>query len=169
MARGLYPISCNNLCSHAKSIQLCLTLWDPMDGSPPGSSVHGDPPGKNTGVGFHALLQGIFLTQGLNPCLLCLLHWQVGSFPLALHGNLMEYNLLKKEKEKAESLCYTTDCWLSGVLQAPPWNCPGKKTGVGCHFLFQGIFLTQGSNPCHLHWQMDSWLLSHQGSPYMWY
>ena len=81
-----------------------------MDGSPPGSSVHGDPPGKNTGVGCHALLQGIFLTQGLNPCLLCLLHWQVGSFPLALHGNLMEYNLLKKEKEKAESLCYTTDC-----------------------------------------------------------
>ena len=31
-----------------------------MDGSPPGSSVHGDSPGKNTGVGCHALLQGIF-------------------------------------------------------------------------------------------------------------
>ena len=39
-------------------------------------------PGKDTGVGCHALLQGIFLTQGLNPCLLCLLHWQVGSLPL---------------------------------------------------------------------------------------
>ena len=37
-----------------------------MDCSPPGSSVHGDSPGKNTGVGCHALLQGIFLTQGLN-------------------------------------------------------------------------------------------------------
>ena len=32
--------------------------------------------GKNTGVGSHALLQGIFLTQGLNLHLLCLLHWQ---------------------------------------------------------------------------------------------
>ena len=38
-----------------------------MDCSPPGFSVHGDFPGKDTGVGGHALLQGIFLTQGLNP------------------------------------------------------------------------------------------------------
>ena len=42
-----------------------------------------DSPGKDTGVGCHFLLQGIFLTQGSNPCLLCLLHWQVGSLPLA--------------------------------------------------------------------------------------
>ena len=42
-----------------------------------------DSPGKNTGEGYHALLQGIFPTQGSNPCLLCLLHWQVGSLPLA--------------------------------------------------------------------------------------
>ena len=40
-------------------------------------------PGKNTGVGCHFLLQRIFLTQGSNPCLLCLLHWQVDS--LASH------------------------------------------------------------------------------------
>ena len=46
------------------------TLCDCMDCSPPGSSIHGDSPGKNTGVGFHALLQGIFATQGLNPGLL---------------------------------------------------------------------------------------------------
>ena len=38
-----------------------------MDCSPPGSFVHGDFPGKNTGVGCHALLQGIFQTQGSNP------------------------------------------------------------------------------------------------------
>ena len=37
-----------------------------MDCSPPGSSVHGDSPGKNTGVGCHVLLQGILLTQGSN-------------------------------------------------------------------------------------------------------
>ena len=46
--------------------RLCLTLCDPVDCSPPGSSVHGDSPGKNTGVGCHALLQGIIPTQGLN-------------------------------------------------------------------------------------------------------
>ena len=55
---------------------LCLvtqsypTLCDPMDCSPPGSSVHGDSPGKNSGVGCHALLQGIFPTQGSNSGLL---------------------------------------------------------------------------------------------------
>ena len=47
--------------------QSCPTLCDPMDHSPPGSSVHGDSPGKNTGVGCYALLQGIFPTQGSNP------------------------------------------------------------------------------------------------------
>ena len=35
---------------------------------------------------------------------------------------------------------------------------------VGCHFLLQGIFLTQGLNPYHLHWQVDSLQLSHQGN-----
>ena len=49
-----------------------------------------------------------------------------------------------------------------------PWDSPGKNTGIGCHFLLQGIFLTQGSDPClpHLlHWQVDSLPLSHPGSP----
>ena len=46
-----------------------------------------------------------------------------------------------------------------------PWNFPGKNIGVGCHFLLQGIFLTQGLNLCLLHWQVDSSPLSHQGSP----
>ena len=47
--------------------QSCPTLCDLMDCSPPGSSVNGDSPGKNTGVGCHAFLQGILPTQGLNP------------------------------------------------------------------------------------------------------
>ena len=52
------------LCLDAQS---CPTLWDPMDGSLPGSSVHGVSPGKNTGVGCHVLLQEIFTMQGSNP------------------------------------------------------------------------------------------------------
>ena len=47
--------------------QLCLTFCNPREGNPPGSSVHGGSPGKNTGVGCHALLQRIFPTLGLNP------------------------------------------------------------------------------------------------------
>ena len=47
--------------------QSCPTVCDPLDYSPPGSSVHADSPDKNTEVGWHALLQGIFTTQGLNP------------------------------------------------------------------------------------------------------
>ena len=54
----------HTLCLVAES---CLTLCDPMDCSPPDSSVHEDSPGKTTGVGCHALLQGIFPTQGWNP------------------------------------------------------------------------------------------------------
>ena len=43
---------------HAESIQSCPTLWDPVDCSPPGSSVHGDSPGKNTGVGAMPFSRG---------------------------------------------------------------------------------------------------------------
>ena len=51
----------------ARLLQWCPTLCDPMDCSPPGSSVHGDSPGKNTGVGCHALLQGLFPHPGIKP------------------------------------------------------------------------------------------------------
>ena len=44
-------------------------------------------PGTNTRVGCHSLLQGIFLSQGPNPCLFCLLRWQVGSLQLSHLGS----------------------------------------------------------------------------------
>ena len=37
-----------------------------------------------------------------------------------------------------------------------PWNFLGKGTGVGCHFLLQGLFPTQGLNLRLMHWQADS-------------
>ena len=54
------------------------------------------------------------------------------------------------------------------------WDFPGKNTGVGCHFLPQGIFLTQRWNLgllCLLHWQVDSLPLHYLGSPilFVWY
>ena len=62
----LFPdIQAPVLCTvHSCSV---VSLCDLMSCSPPGSSVHGDSPGKNTGVGCHALLQDIFPTQGSNP------------------------------------------------------------------------------------------------------
>ena len=63
--------------------QSFLTLCNPMDCSPPGTSIHWDSPGKNTGSGCHALFQGIFPIQGSNPGLLncrqilyCLIYFQ---------------------------------------------------------------------------------------------
>ena len=57
---------------------------------------------------------------------------------------------------------------------ATPWTvthqapvsvgCSRQESGVGCHFLLQGIFPTREANPCLLHWQVDALLLSHPAS-----
>ena len=52
---------------HGKSPQSCLTLCDAMDSNLPGFSVHKDSPGRNTGVGCHALLQRIYPNPGIEP------------------------------------------------------------------------------------------------------
>ena len=54
---------------------------------------------KNTGVDCHALLQGIFPTQGQNPCLLSLLHWQAGSLPLVTPGQAIRFHRQKRMTE----------------------------------------------------------------------
>ena len=71
-----------------------------MNCSPPGFSVHEDSPGKNTGVGCYARLQGIFPTQGLNPCLLCLLHCRQILYPLSHLGT--PYDGYTKDRYGAE-------------------------------------------------------------------
>ena len=57
-------VCCTVLCLVTQS---CPTLFNPVDCSPPGSFVHGDSPGQNTGVDNLSLLQGIFPTLGSNP------------------------------------------------------------------------------------------------------
>ena len=52
--------------------------------------------------------------------------------------------------------------WLHGLKPIRllcPWDFPGKNTGMGCHFLLQGIFPTQGLNLHLFHWQVDSFYL----------
>ena len=77
---------------HAKSLQshgTLQTLCKPMDCCPWGSCPW-DSPGKNTGVGCHAPLQGIFPTQRSSLSLQCLLHWQAGSLLLKPREKLQE-------------------------------------------------------------------------------
>ena len=74
---------CVCVCIHLVA-QLCPTLCDLIDCSPPCSSAHGDSPGKNTGVGCHAFLQGIVPTQGLN---IGLSHWRWILYHLSHQGS----------------------------------------------------------------------------------
>ena len=72
-------------CVHAKSLQQYLTL-QPSRLSPARLLCPWDFPGKNTGMGCHAVFQGIFPTQGSKQGLLCLQHWQASSLPLLPPG-----------------------------------------------------------------------------------
>ena len=94
--------------------QSCLTPYDPARLLCPW-----DFPGKNSGVGCHSLLWGIFPIQGSNPCLLYLLHWQVDSLPLAPHGNplcLWKYYLYMPDFSVFSSHILSF-CYLSQVKQ----------------------------------------------------
>ena len=106
---------------HAKLLQSCLTLCNPMDYSPPGSSVHWDSPGKNTGMGSHALLQGIFLTEGLNPYLSYAL---VGMF-LALLG-------FPSGSDGTESDCNAGDLGSIPGLERSPGRGHGNPLQYSC-------------------------------------
>ena len=105
------------------------------------------------------------LIQKANPGLLLRLHWQAGSLPLS-HLGIPLSHMKVKESEVAQScptLCDPMDCSLPGFSVRGIF--PGKSTGVGCHFLLQGIFLTQGWNRGLLHCRQTLYPRSHQGSP----
>ena len=116
----------------AKSLQSCLTLCDPKDCSPPAFSAHGRQ-GKNTGVDCHALLQGIFPIQGLNLCLLCLLHWQAGSLPLVPTG---------KPILMTGSASFFFLILLSSIIKRDPWLVPVYLSNPLSASLFTGRVFT---------------------------
>ena len=112
--------------------QSCPTLSYPMDCSPPGSSVHGDSIGKNTGVGCHALLQGNFPTQGSNPGLL---HCRWILYHLSHQGSPKEYicmanlrsdifyNLSKGRKRRGQQRMR----WLDGITDSMDMGLGGLR------------------------------------------
>ena len=74
------------VCLHAKPLQLCLTLYDPMDCSPPGPSVHGILQARILEwVGYFLLQESSW--PGNWTCVLSLLHWQADSLPLCHLGS----------------------------------------------------------------------------------
>ena len=114
---------------------------------PPGFSVHGDSPGRYPGVGCYALLQGIFLTQGWNPRLLCPLpirwilylqsHWgsprcRVSAAAAAAAKLLQSCPTVRPHRRQPTRLLRS-------------WDSPGKNTGVGCLFLLQCMKLKSES------------------------
>ena len=176
----------------------------------PGSSVHRISQAR---ILEYFILQGIFPTQGLNPCFLSLLHCQADSLPLShqesphllnkisiiikvslsywkmeTHSNIFAWEIPQTEEPRGLPsiglkrvgydsstqqqlllalvwyICYTlmNQCvcvLLSSVMSNSlqpyglqstrllcPWNFLSKNTAVGCHFLLQGIFPTQGLN-----------------------
>ena len=102
-------------------------------------------PGKNTAVGCHSLLQGIFPTQESNPHLLCLLigkQFLTTSTAWEAHkkGSYCDFLGSLSFAAAAESLrsCSTLCDPIDRIPRLPrPWDSPGKNTGVGCHFLLQ--------------------------------
>ena len=77
------------VCVCGQSFRSCPTLCDPMDCSPPGSSLLGILQAKILEWVAMPYLQGIFPTQGSNPSLSGFLHWQAGSLPLVPPGKPM--------------------------------------------------------------------------------
>ena len=78
--KGYFSEFCVCCCMHACSVM--SDSLQPHGVGPTKLLCSWNSPGKNTGVGCHFILQGIFPTEGLNPCLLGLLHWQADSLPL---------------------------------------------------------------------------------------
>ena len=113
-----------------KSESVSPTLCNSMDCSPPGWLLcPWNSPGKNTGVGCHSFLQGIFPAQGLNPGLL---HCRQILFCLSHQGspqNKRTNKYILKKQPPLDVLC--------------PWDSSGKNTGEGCYVLLHSTANSQ--------------------------
>ena len=143
---------------HSSPSYMCVCLvaqlWLTLCHTPARILCPWDSSGKNSGVGSHSLLQGIFLTRGSNLGL--------------LHCRQILYHL---NHQGRPTLLYQSESHsvMSDYLQPhglyKPWNSLGQNTGVGRLSLLQGIFSTQGSNSGLPHCRQFLYQLSHKGSP----
>ena len=95
----------------------------------------------------------------------CFWYWRkLKCHPFDIIINWQMLSLWHNSAQLHPTLCGPTDC--SPPVSSVHRNSPDKNTGAGCHFLFQGVFPTQGLNLCLLHCQVDSLPLSHLGNPW---
>ena len=123
-----------------------MTICDPMDGNMPGSL-------------FFTISQSLLNFISIEPVML--------SNHLILHRpDLLLPSIFSVSEVKVltAQLCPTL-CNPMNTRLLCSWNSPGKNTGVGCHSLLQGIFLTQGLKPGLLYCRQILQHLSHQGRP----
>ena len=162
------------------TLQSCLSHCDPMDYNLPGSSARGDSPGQNAGVGCHALLQGLFLTQGSNLCLLTsiciarqvLYHWcHLGSLRifthLVLHLPFPAWGSLPVPRSRPWSCIQA--CALGPALATPTTlseglsssSCPSQmlRQSAPGHPLFEGDSDLLCCAPGLAHWSQTSFFL----------
>ena len=135
--------------------QLCLTLCNHLDCSPPGYSVHGIPQTRMLEWVVMSFSRGSSQTRDRTQ----VSYIASDSLPSEPPGKpALE---LKSESESHSVLCNS----LQPRGLHHPWNSPGQNTGVGSISLLQGIFSTRGSHPSLLHCRQILYQLSHQGSP----
>ena len=112
---------------HAKWLHSCSTLCKPMDYSSPGSSVHGIIQAKVLKWVAIFSSRGLFPTQGANPWLLCLLHWQAGSLPLAPPGKprslIAGFELPQGQKQWESPKFKTALRTRASSIRCWIWNC----------------------------------------------
>ena len=140
-------ISFSNACMHTKSLQPCPTLGDPMDSSPPGSSVHRTCQERILELVAISFSNACMHAKSLQLCLtLCNL---MDSSPPGSSA----YSILQAKIQEWVAIAFSNACMHAKSLQSCPTLCdpygqqptrllcprdsPGKKTGVGCHCLLQ--------------------------------
>ena len=119
---------------------------------PLGAQLEGDTPGD---VSFFLFYTGILKSPGP-------LHNVEGGFPIHKSREVIPVN----QKKNWNRLVVSDSLRPHGppIRLLWPWDFPGKNTGVGCHFLLQGIFPAQGLDPSISHCRQTLYRLSHQGS-----
>ena len=171
----------------------CLTLCNPMDCSLPGSSFHEILQARilewvaipfSRGSSWHRDQTRVscisYNGRRILYCTTCTTQVQFLGRELRAEGpahsclceilnsNLPSGKLLTCYQSEVKSLSHVrllATPWTVAYHAPPCMDFPGKSTGVGCHFLLQGIFLTQGWNWGLLHCRQTLYRLTHQGSP----
>ena len=179
-------ISCNStdpdnlhLCL---AIQSCLTLCNLMDCSPPGTSVCGDSAGKNTGVGCHALLQGILPTKGSNPGLLAdslpveppgkprshILQLNIPSATTKTQGNQINKNIKKKTKKNTPNTGHSSqNSWVHDLIWFQPLSALPKLFLLNCLLQLQAITIKHLATHLSFERSLNFLTVSEPGGPWL--